>query len=370
MRIAHFIATNFFGGPEKQILEHARRMGRSGLQVVLVSYLEGKGGNELIERAEGEGIAARIMPSRSALSPASVLDLIKVLKKDSIEVLCTHGYKPDLIGRLASWAAGVPMIAVSRGWTGENGKVRLYEGLDKKVLRLADHIIPVSGGQKEKIKRLGVREEKLTVIYNGVELDGARSPSGALKKEFGLSPETALIISAGRLSPEKNFAGLVQAARTVVGRADAAFIVFGDGPLRKELENKASEAGLGGRFLFPGFRKDVSALFAEADVFALPSFTEGLPNVVLEAYACKRPVVATAVGGTPEVVRDGVTGFLVKPEESGLMAERILELVVDEGLRIRMGEKGFERVKEIFSFDSQTEKYLEVYSAIRKAKHG
>lgn len=367
MRIAHLISTNFFGGPEKQVLEHARRLGRRGINVVLASFREGLATNELLERARSEGIETRELASRNALSPASVLDVVRMLKADRVEVLCTHGYKSDILGRLASWYAGIPQVVISRGWTGEDRKVRLYEGLDKKILTLANHVVPVSNGQKEKIKKLGVPEKRLTVIYNGVEVNGGGRCDSGIKREFGFAGDTVLVVSAGRLSPEKNYSGFIDAAVEVSRKKkNVGFIVFGEGPLRKELEKKIDDAGLGGKFLLPGFRKNVSSLFSGADIFVLSSFTEGLPNVVLEAYASGRPVVATAVGGTPEVVTDGAAGFLVDPGETGVMADRILTLASDAGLREEMGKKGYERVRDLFGFDSQTEKYIELYSKMRR----
>ena len=180
-------------------------------------------------------------------------------------------------------------------------------------------------------------------------------------------PEDALIVaSAGRLSPEKNYAAMIEAAsETAFHDSGIYFIIFGEGFLRSELEKKIRDAGLTERFLLPGFRKDLQSVLHEIDIFILTSFTEGLPNVVLEAFAACKPVVATRVGGTPEVVQDDVCGFLTGPDEVSVMARHILDLAKDEKLRLQMGKAGYEYVQEHFSFESQTYEYENIYSKIK-----
>src|SRR5262249_23568641 len=149
------------------------------------------------------------------------------------------------------------------------------------------------------------------------------------------------VISAGRLSPEKGFGDLIDAAR-LIGSAnpEVRFAIFGEGRLRADLEQRIAAAGVQEKFILPGFRDDLDRLLPGADVFVLPSYTEGLPNVILEASAASVPVVATAVGGTPEVVRHGETGYLVPPRRPEMLAEHIGILLRDESLRRRMGQAG------------------------------
>jgi len=174
-----------------------------------------------------------------------------------------------------------------------------------------------------------------------------------------------VVASAGRLSPEKNYAAMIEAARRVCPRhAQARFVIFGEGFLRPELERRIAEAGLQRRVLLPGFRTDLPALLSEIDVFMLPSFTEGLPNVVLEAYASRKPVVATAVGGTPEVVQDGVSGFLTATDDIDGMVAAVVRLLADPKLRQRMGDAGYRNAEADFGFAAQTVAYERLYAEV------
>src|SRR5205823_5475016 len=175
---------------------------------------------------------------------------------------------------------------------------------------------------------------------------------------FFSRPRRRIIGSAGRLSPEKGFGIFLQAARRLVARdRSLGFIHFGDGPLRKALEHEAEAAGLEDVFVFAGLRPDLDRYLPFLDLMVLPSFTEGLPNVVLEAFAAAVPVVATAVGGTPEVVEDGVNGRLVPAGDTEALADAILDVLFCEEQRRAMGDRGRERVRDEFSFATQARAY-------------
>jgi len=368
-RIAHLLASNFFGGPEKQLVEHATRIGACNFEPHIISFIDSGASNELLERAGQRGIATTAIHGSGPLDPRQVGIVSRLLRSERIDLLCAHGYKANVIGRLASWLTGIPLVVISRGWTGEDRKIRCYEWLDRAFLRVANHIVAVSVKQCERVARLGIPERKLSVIHNCIAVNRGDVPRIGIRGELGLPDSALLAVSAGRLSPEKNYGGMIDAAKTVCERnSDVYFAVFGEGRLRAELEQQVVAQGLAGRFLLPGFRTDLQALLREVDIFVLPSFTEGLPNVVLEAYAAGKPVVATAVGGTPEVVQDLVTGFLTDPQEPQYMAQCLLQLAEDPELRKTMGASGYRRVLDCFTFERQTEQYRELYLRLLKRR--
>lgn len=370
LRIAHLIATNFYGGPEKQIVEHAIRLDSARYPFSLISFVENGSANELITRAAEMKILNRELHTSGSFHPQVIGRLAAILRSDEIGLLVAHGYKSNVIGRLASWKAGIPMIAVSRGWTSENWKIGIYQALDKVFLHLADHVVAVSDGQAARIARLHVAQNKVTVIRNSVsESAPAQAVTHDLKRELGVPSDACLVVSAGRLSPEKNFASMIEAAHIATSaKENLYFAVFGEGQLRQQLESMIARLNLRNRFFLPGFRKDFSSLVQGADIFLLPSFTEGLPNVILEAFAARRPVVATAVGGTPEIVEDGVSGYLLRPHEVQKMADYVIRLADSPELRELMGLKGFERVQEHFTFERQTAQYEDLYGRFTFAK--
>ena len=366
MHVMHLRASNFVGGPERQILEHLRQSESESMHFSLCCFQENGQPAELETLAVEYGLDCTCVTAVWPFDLGTIRQLVRIVKDRKVSLLVTHGYKPNLLGRIATWIAGIPTIAVSRGWTYESHLVRFYEFLDRIFLRLADAVVAVSEGQRQKILACGVRPDRVRVIHNAIDLAAYPGPAEkSVRAELGIPRDAILVATAGRLSPEKNHLGLVEAARRVIEKMpDVHFVVFGDGFLRPKLEKTVADAGIGHRFFLPGFRSDVRSLLHEIDIFALPSYTEGLPNVVLEAFACRKPVVATNVGGTPEVVRDGVNGFLVSEGDMGGLAEAVLSLSGDAELRERMGADGFLFVGNEFGFERQTHLYLKLYGKV------
>lgn len=367
INVAHFIGTNFFGGPEKQIVTHAQLLDKSRYRIVLISFVENEQHNELLHNARKAGLDVVELHTVHAFDLSALLKLRQALSERGINLLCSHGYKANIIGRLASWGAGIPHLAVSRGWTAENRRIRFYEKLDKFFLRLADRVVAVSEGQRQKILKLGVNPDRVTVIHNAIDLSAAdvSERNGSIRQELSIPEDAIFVASAGRLSPEKNQAAMIEAARIVCSkRKDVYFAVFGEGFLRAELEAAISKSGLEERFLLPGFTKDILAVFRGIDIFMLPSFTEGLPNVVLEAFAVRKPIVASNVGGIPEVVQHGVSGYLTAPDDVAAMAAHLIELSEKPALRQLMGQQGYAHVNDSFCFRLQTGLFEKLYESI------
>lgn len=370
--VAHLIATNFFGGPEKQIVSHAHVLDKNRFRFVLISFVENGQPNELLDNARRVGLDVVELHTDKAFDPSAVFRLNRILADRHVNILCSHGYKANVIGRLATWIAGIPHLAVSRGWTAENRKIRFYEMLDRFFLRHANRVVAVSNGQRKKILKLGISPERVAVIHNAIDVSAVTvsEQKSSIRQELGIPQDAVLVVSAGRLSPEKNHTAMIEAARAVCAtRRDIYFAVFGEGFLRADLEARISRAGLKGRFFLPGFRRDILNLFREIDIFMLPSFTEGLPNVALEAFAVSKPIVATAVGGTPEVVQHGISGFLTNPEDIQTMTGHLLQLAESRELRSQMGEAGRRFVAEHFGFERQTKNYVELYEAVHNRSH-
>ncbi|MEJ7639377.1 MAG: glycosyltransferase [Singulisphaera sp.] len=283
-------------------------------------------------------------------------------------VLCCHGYKPDIVGWLAARRAGLPAVAVSHGWTAVTPRVRLFEALDRLVLRAMDRVVCVSEAQATKVRRAGVRAERVVVICNAIGADGPDGPDPADRDQLQAlfaAPRRRIVGAVGRLSPEKGFDVLVEAAALVAADdPSVGFVLFGEGPRREPLARRVAELGLGGRFAMPGFRDDLGRFFPCFDLVALPSFTEGLPVVLLEAFAARVPVVATAVGGIPEVVEDGVSGYLVPPRDPAALARRIGEALADEPARAAMGARGQRRVREEFSLEALGRGFEALYDGV------
>jgi glycosyltransferase involved in cell wall biosynthesis len=368
MNIVHLTASTFHGGPERQMLGLAHHLPATD-STYFLSFAEGGRCRQFLSTARHHGFEAIGLEHDTPRLLGAVSEIASHLKTIGADVLCCHGYKANLLGRLAARRVEVPAVSISRGWTAENFKVRLYERLDRFHLRFMDHVVCVSEAQAARVRRAGVRPARMSVIYNAIDPLRFREPDEryhAKLLRYFRQPRSHIIGAAGRLSPEKGFDVLVAAAERVQhSYPSAGFVLFGEGPERARLQQQINAAGMGQTFVLAGFRPDLDRFLPHFDLLVLPSYTEGLPNVVLEAFAAAVPVVATAVGGTPEVVEDGISGFLVPPGDTETMAECIGEVWASADRRVDMGRKGRLYVQEKFGFAAQARLYRELFEQLR-----
>jgi glycosyltransferase involved in cell wall biosynthesis len=367
MLIAHLTGSAFLGGPEKQMLGIAGSL-PPVYQSVFLCFADHGCSRALTGEVRRQGFEAHTLAHDTPHYLAAVREVTAQLRRLAADVLCCHGYKADILGLLAARRAGVPVVAVAHGWTAATLKVRVNEALDRLSLRWMDRVVGVSEGQAVKVRRAGVRANRVVTIRNAVCSRRFETPDPDFRRQLDAifpHPRPRIVGAAGRLSPEKGFALLVEAAQRVV-REDpgAGFVLFGDGPLREALARQIVDCGLEDCFKLAGFRADLEGFLPHLDVLVLPSFTEGLPVVVLEAGAAGVPVVATAVGGTPEVVHDGVNGLLVPPGDSAALSARILDLLRCEPSRRAMGQRARQRVQDHFALEAQGLQYQRLFESL------
>ncbi|MHA1279572.1 MAG: glycosyltransferase family 4 protein [Candidatus Helarchaeota archaeon] len=367
-KILHLIATNFYGGPEKQIIEHLVRLNKYNEFVgILGSFIENGQPNEILQKAQERNISHFGIPMNNPLDFKALLFLHEQIRSHRIDLLCAHHYKSVVMGYLVGRYWGIPVMDYSRGFTAEDWKVSFYEWLERLFVRRMDGIISVSGGQKVKLRKMGIRKPPIWVVHNGVDLpEGFNKDRTRIREdvfdELKIPLNSLMVVSAGRLSPEKGHRFLIDALSHIKEEIENTYFVFcGEGVCQPELENRAKKYGVLSHCRFPGFRKDMPRIYQAMDFLVLPSLTEGLPNVVLESFAYERPVVATAVGGVPEVVVDGENGWLVPSQDSMKLADAIRKMIQDPEGRERMGKAGREKVEREFTFEVQTPKLIEIY---------
>jgi glycosyltransferase involved in cell wall biosynthesis len=235
-----------------------------------------------------------------------------------------------------------------------------------------DHVVCVAEAQAAKVLQVGVPAGRVTVIRNAIRTErfAAAEPScRETLQNFFPSPRSRIIGAAGRLSPEKGFDVLIEAASRVAAKdRSIGFVLFGDGSQRDALAQQVTRADLGGVFVLAGFRTDLDRLLPSLDLFVHASFREGLPNVVLEALAAQVPVVSTAVDGTPEVLEDGVSGYMVPLGDVAALAERVLQVLASEERRREMGQNGHRRVHQDFTFTAQSQRYRQLFRNVVSAR--
>jgi glycosyltransferase involved in cell wall biosynthesis len=362
MHLVHLTASTFFGGPERQMLGLACHMAPAH-QSSFLSFAEGGRCTAFLNEVARRGFTAEALQHDTPHIQQAIAELKHTLQRWRADAVLCHTFKPNVLGHMAARQLGIPCVVVSRGWTWENWKVRAYETVDRLNLRYVDHVVAVSHGQAERVRRAGVPRSRLSVIRNAARLNAFQEPNPAgqakLRSHFKADmPLSAIIVAAGRLSPEKGIAVLVDAAANVLKQLPTVgFVVFGEGTERTALEAQIQHLGIADRFKLAGFTNELDQVLPWADVLALPSFTEGLPNVALEASAAGVPVVATAVGGTPEVIAHDVNGLLVPSGNPAALSEQLIVVLTQPVLRQRLGEAGVQRMHESFTFQAQADAY-------------
>lgn len=327
----------------------------------MLSFKENGGCQGFVQAARARGFPTSVIEHDTPNLWKAMSDVSCRLQEVAADVVCCHGYKADLLGYHAAKWAQVHAVAVSHGWTGESIKVRLYEALDQRCLRKMHHVICVSDGQAAKVRRAGVPAERITTIRNAVRAERFREKDVSGRQELERMfhyPITRIVGAAGRLSPEKGFEVLLGAAAEVIRqRDDIGFVWFGDGKLRARAHQQIKSMKLCGRVLLPGFTNRLDQLIPAFDVLAIPSFTEGLPCVLLEAQAAGVPVVATEVGGIPEALDHGMSGYLIPAGNASALARRILQTLSSESHRAALGAYGRRRIESEFTFAKQCRAY-------------
>lgn len=367
MRIVHLMASPFFGGPERQMLGLAKHLPRE-VETLFLSFAEHGHAQAFLDQVKLAGFEGKALKHNTPRYFACVREVADELRRLNADLLCCSGYKPDLVGWRAGRRVGVPIVSVSHGWTAATWKVRIYETLDRWALCRLDAVACVSHAQADKVRAAGVPEAKIAVIQNAIGDDAFVEPNAAARAAmlgWFKRPPRWLIGAAGRLSPEKGFGVLVEAAALVLReRPDAGFVLFGDGPLRLDLELQITARGIQEHFVLAGFRSDLQRFLPNLDLGAMSSYTEGLPVILLETGAAGVPTVSTAVGGVPEVIDDGQSGLLAPAGDAAALARHLIALLDDEPRRLAMGRAARERVRRDFSFAAMGQKYFELFQRL------
>ena len=363
MNVVHLTVSPFFGGPERQMLGLARSLS-TDFRSFVWCFPDRDTPRAFLEQLQQHGIDATRLQCNWPRVGAALRELIAQLRSTRADVLLCHGYKAIILGWPAARLSGIPIVAVSRGWTGATRRVQMYEALERRVLRRMDAVICVSAGQAAKVRAAGVAADRVHTIRNAIDAErfaGGQQPGPDALRALFSQPPQHVVYAAGRLSPEKGFDQLIQAAGQVAAeQPSVGFVVFGDGPLREQLAEQIVRYGVAERFVLAGHRTDLDQLLPFADIVAIPSFTEGLPNVALEACAAGIPIVATAVGGNPEIVENGVNGCIVPPGDAKALAESIATLIHSRETRVTMGQAGRRKIENEFTFHAQAQRYQKV----------
>ena len=381
VKVLRVIARLNVGGPALHVAYLTAGLADRGYDTTLVAGTIGRGEESMEFVADAKGVQIEVIDElHRNISPfrdlRAVLRLAELIRRERPTILHTHTAKAGAVGRVAALLAGParpPIIVhtfhghVLRGYF-NRPVTYAFKTLERLLARMTTKLIAVSPEVRDDLVQLGVAPaSKFAVIRLGIELDQRVGSSNGARAEtrrlLGLGPGDPFVVGwVGRMTAVKRTDLVVRAFRELVDRGvDARLLLIGDGPDRDGLERLAHDLGVIKRCLFLGYQSDVARFYDAMDVLFLPSVNEGTPVSVIEALAAERPAVATRVGGTPDVIRDGVDGLLVDSADPGALADRLAELAHDAPRRAAMGEAGRARVLERYAVERLVEDVDELY---------
>jgi glycosyltransferase involved in cell wall biosynthesis len=364
--------THEIGGPGKTILETFRAIDHARFDVHLGLFRspEDRSETPFLTAARAIGMPIHEVRARGPYDPRLAFRLAALVREQAFDIVHPHEGSSDIVTYAMRAIHRVPIVTTAHGFIGNSAKQRFMVALDKRVMRGFDRVIAVSEKMQRDLIAAGVPGSKVTLLHNAIVLEKYRrtGETGALAAVVGRPLPRPAIVSIGRLSPEKGHADLVDALARVAATGRRISAVFaGDGPSRADLTARIQAAGLQDWIHLPGYVQQPARLLQEADLMVLPSHTEGLPNAALEAFAMEVPVLATRVGGTPEVVTDGETGRLVPARSPESLAAGIISFLDDRATWRGFTDQARRVVETRFDFKTRTSKLEAIYDEMMHA---
>lgn len=381
LRVAHIITRLSKGGAQENTFHTVRLADRDRYDVDLISGpTEGHEGS--IEDMVSDAEIDVVRVSHLVRDPAPLRDMLalraltELLKQRQYDIVHTHTSKAGYLGRIAAHRAGVKHIVHTAHGNIFDGyfsalKTHVYIWMERHAARYTHRFIELTpGGIDEYLARRIGTAERYRVVFSGVDFapfEQARAERALIRAALGIAPEAFLVGGVGRLEPVKGFNYFVEAALLLARENPALrFILAGDGSQRAQLETMA--APLGNAFTFLGLRADVPAVMAAMDVFVLPSVNEGMGRVLLEAGAAGTPIVATRVGGVPDLLRNGELGVLVAPRDAAALADGVRQLHDAPAVRESMAERAHAAFVPHYSVEEMVRQIEAIYEELVRAK--
>jgi glycosyltransferase involved in cell wall biosynthesis len=370
------------GGPAHHVSLLGGGLDKRGYYTLLITGRVARGEASLLDLAEARGARFRVLESlRPELNPLhdvrALIDLVRIVREFQPQIVHTHTAKAGFVGRLAALAQRPrPVIVhtyhghVLEGYFGQL-RTRVYRALERGLARVTDRLIGVSGATVDDLVQLRIApRSRFQVIPLGLELEpfltlgDEEHERRRFRDEIGAAPNDVLLVYVGRLVRIKRLDVLLKAVAEARGRGVAVRLaVVGDGEMRADLERLGSSLGLGRAVNFTGYRRDLSAIVASADIGVISSDNEGTPVSLIEMAAGARPLVATRVGGVPEVVRPEC-GLLVEPGDEMALADALVTLAGDASGRAAMGRAAREHARAKYSAERLVDDMDSLYEAL------
>jgi glycosyltransferase involved in cell wall biosynthesis len=374
LRLLAIIEAYSITGPAKNLLEFARCATELDVSTTIATFTRGELNNQFTEAVREAansrtGIAIETIHERSLFDRGVLPSLRALIERVRPDVIQTHAVKSHFLSRVAGLPRYSPWVAFHHGYTWPTLKARTYNQLDRWSLRSAAKVITVSAPFRRELTHHGVRPESIEIIHNAIPPDwGARARNAEnvarLRAGAGIAPGTKVILIVGRLSREKDHLTLLEAVSRLLPSIAPHLVIVGDGPERAKIESCVHRLGLEACVTLAGQQSSAEPWYGIADVAVLSSLSEGSPNALLEAMATSVPVVATAVGGVPEIVTHEESALLIRPGDPMAMSAALIRVLADPELAKRLTTRSRELILECHQPAARTRKLVSIYRAL------
>lgn len=365
-RIVHIIGGGEIGGAERLVLTLMQLLDKTRYEVQLICLCPGP----FAELAAEKGFKVTTLAMKHRLDITMIKPIRQYLAENHIDLVHTHGVRANLVGRPAAKKEGLPVVTTVHSVLDYDYDHVLKAYVARLVTRLGnkytDQFIAISKAIAQELVDLKVPENKINIIYNGLDTSKLIStrPPEELSSSWGLNPNCPVISMIARLHPVKGHEYFLRAARLVIDSGiEARFLIIGEGISRHDIEIQVKQLGLEDYVVMPGYYSQVADIYAISSILCVPSLMEGLGLVVLEAMYCGVPVIASRVGGIPEIISNGVDGILIEPGDFKALAEAITSLYKDANQREFLVQNGLNKVKH-FTIEYMGEQVDDLYQSL------
>ena len=358
------------GGAERLMVPILKHLSRSHFDAY-VCALQSKDGNPMAEELRALDFPVECLNINRLRDLDAIPRLIRYLKSIEADLVHTQLEAANILGNISAKLLRLPSVCTIHVMPSleVKTKTKLHQRVEWFVLRrFCDRVISVSEEARQyHVSISGASNDQVTTIYNGIDMSGFSmlddaQERNAIRAELGIPRDANVLVTVAVLRPLKGIQFILRALPAVLAsHPNTYYLIVGSGSHHSALVEEADKAGVTDRVIFAGIRKDVPRLLAASDVFVLPTLTEALPTVLAEAMAARLPIVASNVGGVPEMIVDGQNGILVEPEDVNGLANACIHMIGNPEQRVTMGTAGWHIVNQKFSIERQVQQLQEVY---------
>jgi glycosyltransferase involved in cell wall biosynthesis len=367
-KVMIIIDTGILGGPGKGVLQFLQHETSRRYSYVLCGFQYRRPkSTQFVDAALAANCDLCLLPQRFRFDPLAIREACRIARAKGVALVQSHGYKSHLVAQLVSNHLNLPWLAMTHGWTREDWKVCLYNSLERRLLKRAEIAAVVSPPLLEEIATLRGPTRPTRLILNAVDPDEIKGEDdgAAIRRRYGIPGDRTLLGIFGRLSPEKGvLVGLDAFARVARQGTDSHLIFVGDGPLAPALHQQLVALRLIQRVTLAGYQSEMRGFYKAIDLLVIPSLSEGLPNVLLEAMALGLPSVCTRVGAIPDILRNRETGWLVPPGDASALAGRLSKVILAKNHLQSVGAAAQESLYPRFSPAVRVAEFLSIYDEL------